>query len=299
MNYTDKAITTADDDHLDFDEYCHVLTSVIGQAETPLTVGIFGPWGSGKTSLMKLVEEALANSRPAPLTVWFNAWKYDQEDALWRALILQVLGALRPKADAAGKDLSAPPEHYQQMLEQRQKARQKLEQQLDDLENSLYRPVEREEVGGVTVDWDKLAKGSITGLTHLSLSALPGIGSVLGKMMEEAQKKITGEDLNTIFDAIQRERHKIYRQHIQSLEKFQETFQTLIAEQVVANGQKLVVFIDDLDRCLPEKAIEVLEAIKLFLDVEGCLFLLGVDRGVIEQGIRVKYKSFLDAAAAE
>jgi formylglycine-generating enzyme required for sulfatase activity len=55
----------------------------------------------------------------------------------------------------------------------------------------------------------------------------------------------------------------------------------------------LVVFIDDLDRCVPEKAISVLEAVKLFLDAEGCVFVLGVDRDVIEKGIRVKYQSFL------
>lgn len=299
MNYTDKAITSAEHDHLKFGQYCQILTTVVSQAETPLTVGIFGPWGSGKTSLMQLVQESLQTQQSRPLTVWFNAWKYDQEDALWRALIIQVLGALRPKrkpAEPAARSRYAADKPQQPHFTADEK---ELIDKLDDLEASLYRPVEREEVGGVTIDWDKLVKGSITGLTHLSLSALPGVGSVLGKMMEKAQEKITGEDLTTIFDAIQRERHKIYRAHIQSLEQFQGDFQALIKEQVVTKGQRLVVFVDDLDRCLPEKAIEVLEAIKLFLDVEGCLFFLGVDRGVIEQGIRVKYKGFLDAVNAD
>ena len=49
-------------------------------------------------------------------------------------------------------------------------------------------------------------------------------------------------------------------------------------------------FVDDLDRCLPEKAIEVLEAIKLFLDVENCVFILGLDQEVIARGIEMKYK---------
>jgi formylglycine-generating enzyme required for sulfatase activity len=52
------------------------------------------------------------------------------------------------------------------------------------------------------------------------------------------------------------------------------------------------VFVDDLDRCLPDKAVEVLEAIKLFLDVPGCVFVLGIAREVIEQGIKVRYKDY-------
>lgn len=49
---------------------------------------------------------------------------------------------------------------------------------------------------------------------------------------------------------------------------------------------------DDLDRCLPGKAIAVLEAIKLFLDVKGCIFLLGLDQDVVAKGIKIKYRSF-------
>ena len=47
---------------------------------------------------------------------------------------------------------------------------------------------------------------------------------------------------------------------------------------------------DDLDRCLPGKAVEVLEAIKLFVDAENCMFLLGLDQEVIARGMEMKYK---------
>ncbi len=212
---------------------------------------------------------------------------------MWRALVIQVLNAFRPPANGAAKTRPTSSESYLQELAQQKKARETLTQHLDDLEASLYRTVEREEVGGVTIDWDKLLKGSVMGITHLSLSALPGVGSVLGKMMEQAQEQITGDDLSTIFEAIQRERRQVYRQHIQSLEQFQQSFEQLVKAQVLDKNRQLVVFIDDLDRCLPEKAIEVLEALKLFLDVPGCIFFLGVDRAVIQKGIRVKYQGFL------
>ncbi len=369
--WTDRAVNQPTQDKLGFDHYCQVLSQIVTEADTPLTIGIFGPWGSGKTSLMRLVEAKLKTTegppgppeggetnqvppsgglggplpsgglggpgepspsggpdRPSPLTVWFNAWKYDQEEALWRALIIQVLNVFRPDERGSGigdrgpgsgqvdqVDLAAavdeparpardqmkpdlPPAEARLTREQEEE----LNERLDDLEASLYRTVEREEVGGVTIDWDKLLKGSIMGITHLSLSALPGVGAVLGKMMEKAQEQITGQDINTIFEAIQRERRKIYREHVRSLEQFQQKFEELVQEEVLAKDRRLVIFIDDLDRCLPEKAIEVLEALKLFLDVPGCVFFLGVDRKVIQDGIRVKYKGFLvnsdDPAAA-
>jgi formylglycine-generating enzyme required for sulfatase activity len=62
-----------------------------------------------------------------------------------------------------------------------------------------------------------------------------------------------------------------------------------LQEAVDSKKFRIVVFIDDLDRCLPEKAVELLESIKLFLNLEGYLFILGVDRGVVEKGINCHY----------
>lgn len=288
-SWTDLAIGQAGQDRLKFDQYCQVLSHIVRTADTPLTIGIFGPWGSGKTSLMRLVMAELEKQYKAPTLVWFNAWKYDQEEALWRALIIQVLNALRPELKAGEE-----PNDEQADLVQR----------LDDLEASLYGVVEREEVGGVTVDWDKLVKGSVLGLTHLSLSMLPAVGGALSKMADKAAEQLGVGDLATITEAIQRERRKIYRDHINALEKFEREFAAIVEQEIVQKKDRcLVVFIDDLDRCLPEKAIAVLEALKLFLEVPGCVFFLGVDREVIQQGIRVKYKGFLldsdDPAVAE
>ena len=53
---------------------------------------------------------------------------------------------------------------------------------------------------------------------------------------------------------------------------------------------KIVVFIDDLDRCLPEKAVELLEGLKVLLDLKNFIFVLGVAREVIERGVKLRYK---------
>jgi tetratricopeptide (TPR) repeat protein len=69
---------------------------------------------------------------------------------------------------------------------------------------------------------------------------------------------------------------------------FEDEFKELVKEYVGDKG-RLVVFIDDLDRCIPEKAIDVMEAIKLFLNVEGSVFIIGADKKVIENGILQKH----------
>lgn len=81
-------------------------------------------------------------------------------------------------------------------------------------------------------------------------------------------------------------------EHIQFLEQLRDRFEALVQKHVVEQGERLVVFVDDLDRCLPEKAIEVLEAIKLFLDVCGCIFVIAVDQAVVVKGIQVRYRDF-------
>jgi formylglycine-generating enzyme required for sulfatase activity len=287
--WNDQAIKEPDADRLKFSHYGEVLTRVVLEADTPITIGVFGPWGCGKTSLMRLVKKSLDSREGAEdrqvWSVWFNAWRYDREEALWRALVLRVLAVLREKLlgkDNAGKAPEELPED-----------KRDLGHELEDLEASLYREVEREEIGGVTVDWEKMAKGAVTGFTRLSLSMIPGVGGPLAEMAKKAQQELSGGDLDNLFAAVQRERREIRRDHIQSLEQFQDNFAKIIEEQIQTEKRRLVVFIDDLDRCLPEKAIEVLEAIKLFLDVPGCVFLIAADRDVIEKGIRVKYKSFL------
>src|SRR5207237_7432508 len=53
---------------------------------------------------------------------------------------------------------------------------------------------------------------------------------------------------------------------------------------------RFVVLVDDLDRCLPEKAIQVLESVKLFLNASGFSFVLAVDDEVVERGIAHRYQ---------
>lgn len=81
---------------------------------------------------------------------------------------------------------------------------------------------------------------------------------------------------------------EIFRLEPQFLNQM-EDFTNRLINEFVGEGGKLVIFIDDLDRCLPENAIKVLEAIKLFFDNSRCIFIIGLDKSIIEKGIHVIY----------
>ncbi len=252
-----------DTDALDFQPYVDTLVDVCKSASTPLTIGVFGGWGSGKTSLMKMVRKGL----PKEFTVaWFDAWKYDKEETLWRAFLLSVLSAMQ-----FAKKLSDD-EHSK-------------------LTTMLYRALDLEKSGGVTIDLAKFFPKLAQGAMQIGLSFLPG-GTALSKLVEELQKAGTENISQNAFDAIQRERTKIHIEQVRFLEQFQEQFARLVKDRVAAKNGRLVVFVDDLDRCLPEKAVEVLEAIKLFVDAPGCVFVLGLDQEVIARGVEIRYKDF-------
>jgi formylglycine-generating enzyme required for sulfatase activity len=271
-----------DKDALDFSPYRDTLVDIIADpnTRTPLTIGIFGGWGSGKTSLMQMVEgrlkEVLAERGLEARTVWFNAWQYGKEEDLWRALLLHVLDALRPPRSEDGEEDDEV---------------DALNRSLDDLQAALYRDVEREEVGGLEIDWGQVVKGTAKGAIKIGLSFIPGVNT-LTKLVEAAQSEVGETAADDIIEAFHREKTQIHIEHIRFLEQFRRRFETLVKEQVIDRGQKLVIFVDDLDRCLPEKAIDVLEAIKLFLDVPGCIFVLGLDQDVVARGIKVKYRDF-------
>ncbi|MBN1955426.1 MAG: SUMF1/EgtB/PvdO family nonheme iron enzyme [Anaerolineae bacterium] len=255
----------ADQDRLGFGPYAKTLTDIVTNpnTDTPLTIGVFGGWGRGKTSLMQMVLRRLqaAQGEAFPVrTAWFNAWLYSREQALWRALVSSVLEAVRqfPTLDAPAR------------------------QNLQRLESRLY-SVALPAGGQLTV-----GPGTIPGLEGASLPALVG----LELLRRQAERR--GDDARgwqQLVADVETSEALAHRDQIVALDHFRREFEAISARYITPHG-RLVIFIDDLDRCLPDKAVEVLEALKLFLDVPGCVFVLGVDSAVIEEGVRVRYSEY-------
>lgn len=101
-----------------------------------------------------------------------------------------------------------------------------------------------------------------------------------------------GEDIQKLFES----------DFVKQVDELKTAFQNMVRERAGAEG-RVVVFIDDLDRLQPGRAVELLEVLKVFLDCEQCVFVLAIDYGVVCRGVKEKYgedfsdekgKSFFD-----
>ena len=90
-----------------------------------------------------------------------------------------------------------------------------------------------------------------------------------------------GANASEILDGFE----KAKKAQMESVSKLQEDFAKLVKK----TGKRLVIFIDDLDRLNPEVAVELLEIIKLFVNVENSIFVLAIDYEVVVKGVRKKY----------
>jgi len=258
---------------------------------TPLVVGVYGGWGTGKTSVMRTLEAELKS--PDRVMLWFDAWVYArQEEALWRALLLRVIEALRAKLDSLPEFSSI------------ESGRAAANAELDEARTSLYRSMTLKERGGLKVNW----WGAVPLAADVALSAVTaGLNAQVAKALSGDEKTtgitsalikwFKGSDTKEAMKLIEREASERYVEQLVSLEQFHNTFEGLLKRFRIGGERKLLIFIDDLDRCLPEDAVAALEAIKLFLNLDGCVFVLGMDWLVVEQGIKVRYKDLGPAAA--
>lgn len=67
-------------------------------------------------------------------------------------------------------------------------------------------------------------------------------------------------------------------------------FQALVNQLRGGTKKRLIIFLDDIDRCMPDKTLRILEALKLYLDLPGCVFVLALDHHVVRNAISIQYK---------
>ncbi|MDX6575807.1 MAG: hypothetical protein QOE96_1760 [Blastocatellia bacterium] len=270
-------------DLLDFAAYADALADLISDDKTqkPLTIGIDAAWGTGKTQLMKMVRKRLSQPVSDELsgkikgrshfpTVWFNAWKYDKEGALWAALVLEILNQ--------GTTSSS------WWRSVRMRLRLKLRRV-----NWWY-------FGGailfsvlsfcIPLVFLLAKTNSIIGLILLAVGVFSAVGGALPMV------KIVVQQLKTLQQDLSKYiRSPDYKEKIGFLAQFEDDFGRVIDIVTEYGKWPLVVFIDDLDRCGPAKAVEIVEAINILLESRHCVFVIGMDAKAVAQSIQSKYKS--------
>ena len=236
-------------DFLNYEVHCDLLKEYLTHKELlPLTIGVFGDWGSGKSSIMRMLEEKFEEDDKV-LTIYFNSWLFESyEDAkisLLENIVLELSKSETLTQEAKSKVL--------QLLSR--------------------------------VDYMKLASDGVKkyGKNIIDIIATGGVGTAI----EAGYSMLNKETLNDLKDAdvsklntyIKKEQENTSKTTIKS---FKDDFAKLIA---LTEYDSVVIFIDDLDRCLPERVIDTLEAIKLFLSVENTAFVIGADERILKHAI--------------
>jgi KAP family P-loop domain len=341
------------DDALEFEKYSQKLADIIVNSNPRFSIGIFGGWGTGKTTFMKMIEaelsgyifnwgDILSNDRDKAkleryikenfdntnwvhkediikshdgksitikndtksfsisideitnsvsisingeqfnrnlvmkkengrldiyknenniLTVWFDAWKYEREKYL---AIIPFIRTIEIEIE-------------KKLIELNQK---------DD----------RNYINDFTIlkKWKDVKSGlektfdAFVESTQLNI----GIGTFgsSGINLANFRKILRAEG-----DPIEIDNERIYNHHRHLTEYLKESISKLRNKEIGGNPQsRIVIFIDDLDRCSPEKALELLDSLKTFFDIEGFVYAIGIDPESINTIVKNKYGGEFD-----
>ena len=242
-------------DMLFYKPYAEIVSQIAVETDIdPLTIGVLGLWGAGKSTLLNLIEQHY-EGKDDIICVMINAWMFESyEDA--KAAIMEAL--LREL------------EERMPVEETKKKFR------------TLLKKIDYFKLGTKVVSSAAPVVASIASGTPLPLLfSVPqnakDIGDVIKNISDSVQhiKDEYIKDDNTTNDSV-----------VNNVRKFKNEFQDAINTDKI---KRVVVLIDDLDRCQPERIIETLEVIKLFLSVNKTSFIIAADENVIQYAIKKKY----------
>lgn len=207
---------------LGYGEYVDALASVVrGGEPARFTIGIYGAWGVGKSSILKALEGELREpNRPV---VTFDAWRYARNPNLIVPLLHEIEAALVSNQDAF---------------------------------------------------WKSIGRGlrAITSEISLSAAGVTASGSAIGAAIDAVREPL--------------DRRRAEVPHYRLKE---------IGDDLTEADKRIVILIDDLDRCPPDAIVQLLEAIHVLTDVQGFVFVLALDYEVLIKAVEEQYAT-ADAA---
>lgn len=292
---------------LEVEGYLDGLARAIQECETPMTIAIQGDWGVGKTTALNYLEQKLHQNAPqAP-----SAEDVESSNKNRRRREERRRNARR-REDAAvpsrghwlrGKQSSQPRSDGNIVIRFNTWPYSQFNLE-DRLPLFLLQDVYRQLAEATGTGRKKHMSAASKRLGKILLETLPDelqfSASVAGLVKVRASKKLS----NTL--------HGTQREDalVDTLTNLRANFEQYVNEIACCcldgdhddeKMHKIYIMIDDLDRLSPKRAVEVLEALAVFLNIKHCVFLLAVDFGVVKQGVRAKYEGtdFNEGKASE
>ena len=269
------------EDLLGFQVHADLIRSIVTDPKMlPVTIGIFGDWGSGKTSVMRMLEKSFDPNNYEPdseerekyekiACLYFSGWLFEGYDDAKSAIISSILLQLS-EHKRFGPRIRERVTNLLKSVDGMRLARSGLKSGLPTLAALLFG------VDPTTIGLTSIAS-AFAGREEESEDTVPNTDEV------EESKEESKDNLQKLIKT-----DKISSVHLE-VRSFRSQFSELITQCEI---DSLVVLIDDLDRCSPERIIDNLEAIKLFLNVEHTAFVIGADRRIVRHAIAMRYKPY-------
>ena len=243
-------------DMLFYKPYADVVAQIATKTDdNPLTVGVFGLWGAGKSTLLNLIKQEYED-RDDIICVSINAWMFENYEDAKIAIMETLLRELEGNEDISDT------------------LKKKLK--------NLIKKIDFLKVGTKLVSTAApIVAGVATGNPLPIILNLPNNVADMGKTIKHFSDSIYGLKEEYLKDDTKTEDSVV-----NNVRRFRDDFEGSLADEKI---KRVVVLIDDLDRCQPDRIIETLEAIKLFLSVNKTTFIIAADENVIQYAIKKKY----------
>lgn len=253
-------------DMLAYKPYAELIYEISNNERmNPLTIGLFGSWGSGKSTLLGLIEDKIKSKaimEDGVIVITLNAWMFEGYDDAKTAIMGSLLKAIEENKSI-----------------------------VDEFKDGFKSLIKR-------VNWFRIAGTVAKNGIPLALSLSTGIPTLpVDSIITEAKKIFANkDDIQKLEDKMNefKEEHlneDVAENIIDNVRVFREEFEKQLEESGIKN---LIVMIDDLDRCNPDRILETLEAVKLFLSVKRTTFIVAIDERVVTYAVKKKYPRLTD-----
>lgn len=229
--------------------------------DKPITIGIHGDWGAGKSSVLEMVENLLSSERKV-VCIKFNGWRYQGFEDAKIALLESIVTDLVEKRSLMTKAKDQVADVFKRI------DYLKLAKRVGSVAFTALSGIPSPELVTTVVD----------GIKNIAADpAQYATAANLKKVAEKSEGLLKAKESNVPAE----------------INEFREAFDKLLDK---ANCEQLVVLVDDLDRCLPDTAIETLEAIRLFLFTNRTAFVIGADEAMIEYAVKRHFPDLPESA---
>ncbi len=286
------------------DGFVKGIAEFIKECATPMTIAIQGDWGSGKTSLINLLDAELRAERNSGEDASVESETNESAPAEGElAADTFMEGELVANAFTKGEPIKAEPAKT---------SSSRMSQYCEDIITVASVDAWQQSVANPRASLlenlfvEMLLK--ISGITREEAENFAGLVStvsqIVGSNYSNGKRSDDDSLLGTIFDSIfgseAASKSESKEDFISSkdIENFQNEFSKALLQAAQKNGKtadsRFVVFVDGLDHVDPEAAIGLMEQVKTYLDCPRCIFIYAIDEQTVRDGVRKKHGDKVD-----